>query len=71
MTLCEMLRNGKQADADGVEVTIPRQAAEEAADEIERLQQIEAFAKMLIEQKGRHNTETAYKRLAGVLRHNV
>ena len=39
MTLCELLRNGKQADADGIEVTISRQAAEEAADEIERLTQ--------------------------------
>ncbi len=39
--------------------------------EIDRLRQIEAFAKLLIAQKGRYHTEIAYKRLASVLTPNV
>ena len=35
----------------------------EAADEIPRLRKIEAAAKNLIAQKGRHHTEQAYKLL--------
>ena len=34
-----------------------------AADEIERLHKIEAAAKNLTAQKGRHNTEQAYRKL--------
>lgn len=40
----------------------------EAADRIERLEKIEAAALNLIAQKGRHNTEQAYKRLEEVLK---
>lgn len=35
--------------------------------EFERLREIELAAKNLIAQKGRHNTETAYKRLSDLL----
>lgn len=38
-TLPDVLRSGRQADPDGVEVRISRQAVEEAASEIERLSQ--------------------------------
>ena len=37
-------------------------------DEVERLRRIESAAKNLIEQKGRHNTEIAYKRLEDVIK---
>lgn len=40
----------------------------EAADEIERLQKIEAAARNLIAVKGRYHTELAYKRLEEVLK---
>lgn len=39
-------------------------------DEVERLREIESAAKNLIAQKGRHNTEIAYKRLEDVLKTN-
>jgi hypothetical protein len=38
LSLVEVLRSGRQADPDGVEVRVSRQAVEETADEIERLQ---------------------------------
>jgi hypothetical protein len=37
MTLVQVLRSGRQADPDGVEVRISRQAVEEAANEIDDL----------------------------------
>ena len=41
-------------------------------DEVERLRRIESAAKNLIAQKGRHNTEIAYKRLEDVIKtHNA
>ena len=40
----------------------------EAIDEIERLRLIETAARNLIAQKGRHNTEIAYKKLEEVLK---
>lgn len=40
----------------------------EAANEIERLRKIEAIAKNLVAQKGRFNTEIAYKRLEEALK---
>lgn len=39
----------------------------EAADLIERLDRVEAAARNLVDQKGRHNTEVAYRRLAEAL----
>ena len=41
--------------------------ADEAAAEIERLQKIESAARNLVAQKGRHNTEIAYKKLVEAL----
>ena len=40
-------------------------------EEIARLRKIEHAAKTLVAQKGRHNTEIAYKRLVDALTHNV
>lgn len=37
LSLSEVLRSGRQADPDGVEVRISRQAVEEAATQLERL----------------------------------
>ena len=50
MTLIEVLRSGKQADPDGVMVTLSRQAVEEAADLIERQQRELAEAQNLLRQ---------------------
>lgn len=38
--IVEALRSGKQADEDGVMVTVSRQACEEAAQRIERMRQL-------------------------------
>lgn len=40
-------------------------------EELARLGEIEKAALNLVMQKGRHNTETAYIRLAALLKHNV
>lgn len=40
----------------------------EAADEIARLRRIESAAQNLIAQRGRHNTEIAYRRLVGAVK---
>jgi hypothetical protein len=37
MSLCDVLRGGRQCDNDGAEIIMSRQACLEAADEIERL----------------------------------
>ena len=42
-----------------------------AADEIDRLANIESAARNLAAQKGRHNTEIAYKRLCDALANNM
>lgn len=42
-----------------------------AANEIDRLRKIEAAARNLVAQKGRHHTEQAYQRLAALLVPNV
>ena len=41
---------------------------DEAADEIERLQKIEAAAKNLVAVKGRHHSEQAYAKLVEALK---
>lgn len=45
--------------------------ANDPPDDLARLKEIEKAARNLIAQKGRHNTETAYKRLAALLTPNV
>lgn len=42
-----------------------------AEKEIDRLRAIESAAMNLVAQKGRHNTEIAYRRLVETLTHNV
>jgi len=46
----------------------PGELMAEAADELARLTEIEAAARNLVAQKGRHNTEIAYKKLEGLLK---
>jgi alanine-alpha-ketoisovalerate/valine-pyruvate aminotransferase len=41
------------------------------AEEVRRQRGIEAAAKNLVAQKGRHNTEIAYKRLVDAMTHNA
>ena len=55
--LVERLRN-----RIGYDATVERMI-DEATNELERLHKIEAAAKNLTAQKGRHNTEQAYRKL--------
>jgi hypothetical protein len=70
MTISEQLRQYNRWRRGDESVPMPHPKAlgeliERAAD---RLEVLEAAARNLVEQKGRHNTEVAYKRLAELVR---